>query len=102
MARELSATGGLSNRAISVHRVFVRRPLFSASVGVDIIQPMSRSARALPSPGTGVVMSESQPEPGPSMAGVANETAEESVEREEEVVGDSPDTGGLVPEDSAQ
>ena len=47
-------------------------------------------------------MSESQPEPLPSMADVANETTEESVAQEDEVVGDSPDTGGVVPEDSAQ
>ncbi len=45
-------------------------------------------------------MSEQQPEfPGRiSMADVA----EELVEREEEVVGDAPDTGGLVLEDNAQ
>jgi hypothetical protein len=47
-------------------------------------------------------MSESQPEPGPSMADVASESTEESVEREQAVVGDAPDTGGVVPEDGAQ
>lgn len=49
-------------------------------------------------------MSEQQPEfPGRiSMADVAQEAPEESVEREGEVVGDAPDTGGLVPEDNAQ
>jgi hypothetical protein len=36
------------------------------------------------------------------MADVAKEPTRESVEREEEVAGDSPDTGGLVPGDSAQ
>ena len=47
-------------------------------------------------------MSESQPEPLPSMADVARETTLESVEREKEVVGSSADTGGPQPEDSAQ
>jgi hypothetical protein len=47
-------------------------------------------------------MSEFQPEPRPSMADVASEPTEESVEREQAAVGDSPDTGGVVPEDGAQ
>lgn len=37
-----------------------------------------------------------------TMADVAGETAEESVEREREIVGDEPDLGGLVDEDRSQ
>jgi hypothetical protein len=36
------------------------------------------------------------------MADLATESTQESVEREKEVVGDSADTSGPVPEDSAQ
>ena len=38
----------------------------------------------------------------PSLAAVADESLEESVRRERELVGDSPDSGDLVPEDDAQ
>jgi hypothetical protein len=37
-----------------------------------------------------------------SLADVAAEPPEESVAHEREIVGDEPDTGPLVPEDSAQ
>lgn len=42
------------------------------------------------------------PERPLSLAAVAGEDPEESVAQERDVVGDQPDTGGLVPPDSAQ
>ncbi len=39
---------------------------------------------------------------GTSMADVAREAPSESIAREREAVGDQPDTGDLVPPDSAQ
>lgn len=45
----------------------------------------------------------SEPTPLPrSLTEVAQESADESVEREREVVGDEPDEGDLVDEDRAQ
>ena len=46
-------------------------------------------------------MTESTPLPR-SVTEVAQESADESVEKEREVVGDQPDEGGLVDEDRAQ
>lgn len=43
-----------------------------------------------------------RPDGVPALAEVAAEPAEQSVRREREVVGDRPDTGGLVPPDDAQ
>ena len=44
-----------------------------------------------------------EPAPLPSsLADVAAEPPEESVAKEDEVLGDQPDTGDLVPEDGAQ
>lgn len=43
-----------------------------------------------------------QPPSRPGLADVAAEPAEESVRHERELVGDAPDTGDLVPPDSAQ
>ena len=47
-------------------------------------------------------MSTPETEPPPGLAQVASESADESVAAEREVVGDQPDTGGLVDEDDAQ
>jgi hypothetical protein len=47
-------------------------------------------------------MSQQPDVPVPGLAQTAAESPEESVERERDVVGDQPDTGGLVPEDDAQ
>lgn len=47
-------------------------------------------------------MTESQPEPRPSLADVAAEPAEESASREREVLGNEPDTASVVPTDDAQ
>ena len=45
----------------------------------------------------------SEPTPLPrSVTEVAGESAEESVARERDAVGDQPDEGGLVPTDDAQ
>lgn len=46
-------------------------------------------------------MTESTPLPQ-SLTDVAQESADESVEKEREVVGDEPDEGDLVDEDRAQ
>ena len=47
-------------------------------------------------------MSEQQRDHAPSVADVASEPAEESLEHERDAVGDEPDTGDLVPQDDAQ
>jgi hypothetical protein len=47
-------------------------------------------------------MSESSPETTPSIADVAKESGEESTARQRELVGDEPDTGGVVSSDDAQ
>lgn len=47
-------------------------------------------------------MTEPQDPPPLSLADTAAEPPEESVRRERELLGDQPDTGGLVDEDSAQ
>jgi len=41
-------------------------------------------------------------QPPPSLADVASESTEESVRRQNEAVGDAPDTGDLVPPDREQ
>ena len=43
-----------------------------------------------------------EPQREQSMADVAGEPTQESVQRERDVVGDHPDTGGLVDEDRSQ
>lgn len=47
-------------------------------------------------------MTEPEHDQPTSMADVAAEAPEQSVAHEREVVGDQPDTGGLVPPDQAQ
>jgi hypothetical protein len=47
-------------------------------------------------------MSEQPEQPRISLADVAAETPAESVEHEKEILGDGPDQGPVVPEDSAQ
>lgn len=47
-------------------------------------------------------MTEPHPPAPVSLADVAAEPPEESVAREEEILGDQPDTGPVVPEDGAQ
>lgn len=47
-------------------------------------------------------MTQPTEQPAPSLAEVAAEDPHESVAAEREVVGDSPDTGDLVPPDQSQ
>ena len=47
-------------------------------------------------------MTEPSASPALSLAATASESPEESVRREREAVGDSPDVGGLVTPDHAQ
>lgn len=47
-------------------------------------------------------MTQSSPENPPSIADVAQESGEESTDRQRELVGDEPDTGDVVPADDAQ
>lgn len=47
-------------------------------------------------------MSEQQGHDAPSLADVASEAPDESVEHERDAVGDEPDAGDVVPQDDAQ
>lgn len=47
-------------------------------------------------------MTESSPENRPSIADVAQESGDESTDRQRELFDDEPDTGDVVPSDDAQ